>query len=97
MVCGLLYLAVLTPPDLSEPVYVLYRILHNPTTYHLQMAHRVMSYISGTTSFGLHHANGYDLRMESLCVTVDANWGDDLEIRRSTYSYIIAVNETPVY
>lgn len=56
-----------------------------------------MTYISGTTMFFTHYGNGNELDMGRLRVADDADWGGDLENRRSKTGYIIAVNTTLIY
>lgn len=44
-----------------------------------------MSYIPGSTEFGINYDNGNNLNMEILCVEVEGDWGGELQTRRSTY------------
>lgn len=91
------YLSVSTRLDLSFPVSVLSRKLHNPTNKHLQMAQLVMRYLSGTVKYSLHYGRSFAPRPHELVFCVDADWGGVLDTRRSTTGSIIAVNSTPVY
>ena len=53
LIGSLIYLAILTPPDISYAVGVLSRSLENPTTEHINTAKRVLRYLKGTINYGL--------------------------------------------
>ena len=93
---GLLYLATCTRPDLSFPVSVLARHLHQPTIRHILLLKQVLRYLVGTKEMGLKYKIFSYLSDSSLCAYVDADWKGCKETRKSTTGYVICINNTPV-
>ena len=93
---GLLYLSVRTRPDLSFSVGAFARKMHAPTSRHFKLLKRILCYVAGTLQYGLHYPRNA-CKASSLGAAVDADWGGDMETRRATTGYIIAVNGSPVY
>jgi hypothetical protein len=52
---SLMYLASATKPDISYVVYKLSRFVSNPKDDHWQALERVMCYLKGTMSYGIHY------------------------------------------
>lgn len=91
------YLATSTGPDLTFSVSLLSTFLHNPCYRHLAFAKRMLLYVSGTLSSGLHFPRFGSLNINSLCAEVDSDWGGDIGTTRSTTGFFIAINHSPVY
>jgi hypothetical protein len=95
MVGSLMYLAVTTRPDIGFSVSQLARYMQNPGKKHVVAAKRVMRYIRGTPNHGLRFAgqqspNGErTMKIQALC---DADWGGELDERKSRSGYLIYVN-----
>ena len=66
---SLMYLASATMPDISFAVSKLSRFVSNPGDDHWHALERVMRYLNGTKSYGIHYA-GYPRVLEGYC---DAN------------------------
>jgi hypothetical protein len=50
-----MYLAGATRPDISSAVSKLSRFMSNPVTDHWHALERVMRYLQGTMSYGIHY------------------------------------------
>lgn len=97
MVGGLAYLATCTRPDITFAVSSLARHLHSPTHRHILLVKRIMRYLNGTKQHGLFFSARSPLHHQSLRAAVHADWGGDMETRRSTSGFIIAVNGALIY
>jgi len=95
---SLMYLMTGTRPDIAAAVSIISQFSENPTKAHLQAAMRVLRYIKGSKGFRLHL--GQDVRSFcdfeeaapiSLLAFSDANWGNDLDSRRSTTGYLVYI------
>ncbi|WVZ53539.1 hypothetical protein U9M48_004466 [Paspalum notatum var. saurae] len=72
---SLMYLASATRPDISFAVSKLSRFMSNPGTDHWHALERVMCYLKGTMSYGIHYSGHPVLEGYS-----DANWISDDEL-----------------
>ncbi|WVZ52934.1 hypothetical protein U9M48_003933 [Paspalum notatum var. saurae] len=73
---SLMYLASTTRPDISFAVSKLSRFISNPGTDHWHALERVMCYLKGTMSYGIHYS-GHPAVLEGYS---DANWISDDEL-----------------
>ena len=89
---SLMYCVVGTRVDLSASVCNICRFMSNPSIEHFYACDVVFSYLSGTCNFGLVFGGG-DLQLQGYC---DANWGEDLEDRRSVTGYVFVLNNAPI-
>jgi len=94
---GLLYLSVCTRPDLAFPVSALARHLHAPTPRHAALLKRLLRYLAGSLSLGLHYPFTDSCTPSSLRAFADADWGGCLDSRKSTTGFVITVNDAPVH
>ena len=104
VVGSLLYAAISTRPDISYAVGVLSRFISAPQAHHWDAAKRVLRYLKGTASLGLHYraASSIDgaavpLSNTSTSIIIgpiytDANWAGDLDDRKSTSGMVAKVN-----
>ncbi|XP_022023650.1 uncharacterized mitochondrial protein AtMg00810-like [Helianthus annuus] len=79
------YLTI-TRPDLSYAVNQVSQFMHSLTTHHFQEVKRILRYVKGTISYGLHFSVP---KHNTLVGFSDADWARFLETRRSTYGYSI--------
>lgn len=84
---SLLFLAMITRPDISYAVNVFSRSCENPGKGHWEGIKRIMGYLQGTQNYAIT----YGTCNEKLTAYSDADWGSDTDTRRSTIGYIMAV------
>ena len=75
-----------TRPDISYAVQQVCLHMHDPRIAHMNALKRIIRYIQGTISFGLHL---YKSEFGSLMSYTDADWGGCPDTRRSTSGYCI--------
>ena len=78
---GALQYLTLTHPDLAYAVQQVCLFMHDPREPHLSMIKRILRYLKGTLSSGLHIGVG---PVQSLVAYSDADWAGCLDSRRST-------------
>ena len=81
---SLMYLANATRPDISFAVSKLSRFVSNPGDDHWRALERVLRYLKGTMSYGIHYT-GYPKVLEGYC---DANWISDADEMYATSEYV---------
>nr|KYP40530.1 hypothetical protein KK1_038129 [Cajanus cajan] len=54
---------------------------------------RILRYLCGTPNIGLHLTKSPDFTIRGF---YDANWGSDLEDRKSTTGYVIYLGANPI-
>ena len=81
---SLMYLASATRPDISFAVSKLSRFMSNPGIDHWHALERVMRYLNGTMSYGIHYS-GHPAVLEGYC---DANWISDVDELYATSGYV---------
>jgi hypothetical protein len=87
LVGSLLYIANCTRPDLAHVTGVLARFMSAPTLDHWRLAKAVLSYLAGTPEMGIMFGRE-TLSVQGYC---DADYADDLDMRRSTTGYIFTM------
>jgi hypothetical protein len=80
----LMYLASATRPDISFAVSKLSRLMSNPGIDHWHELERVMCYLCGIMSYGIHYA-GHPAVLEGYS---DANWISDVDDIKATSGYV---------
>ena len=83
-IVGTLQYLTLTRPDLSYSVNYVSQFMHAPTVAHLKLVHRILRYLKGTISTGLHLTSHTTL---TLFAFSDADWAGCPTTRRSTTGY----------
>ena len=83
IVGSLMYLASATRPDISFAVSKLSRFVSNSGDTHWHALERVLCYLKGTMSYGIHYT-GYPRVLEGYC---DANWIFDADELYATSRY----------
>ncbi|KAL5716460.1 hypothetical protein ACHQM5_018147 [Ranunculus cassubicifolius] len=84
IVGGLQYLSW-TRPDLSLAINQVCQYLHCPRTSHNQAVKRILRYLKGTVTHGIHITKGPS-QIEAFC---DADWAGSPDDRRSTTGFCI--------
>lgn len=95
IVGSLLYAAMITRPDITYAVQALGRHLQTSGEEHMIAAKRVLRYLQGTKDLGLvYEASGDSTGQPSIVGFSDADWGGDLDTRRSTTGYLFMIDKT---
>jgi hypothetical protein len=84
---SLMYLASATRPDISYAGSKLSRFVSNPGEDHWQALERVLRYLKGIMSYGIHYA-GYPRVLEGYC---DANWISNADEIYATSGYVFSL------
>jgi histone deacetylase 1/2 len=83
---GALQYLTLTRPDIAYAVQQVCLHMHAPTDYHNTLLKRILRYIKGTATHGLHlHA----VRSPTLTAYTDADWAGCPDTRRSTSGFAV--------
>jgi hypothetical protein len=89
---SLMYLAGATMPNISFTVNKLSRFTSNPGSDHWCALERVMRYLSGTSTYGLHYTR-YPAVLEGYS---DSNWLSDADEIKATSGYIFTIGGAAV-
>lgn len=92
LVGALNYLATATRPDISFAVSYLGQFNNCYGEEQWKAAKRVLRYLKGTVNVGLSYCEGN----EPLQGFVDADWGSNVEDRRSFTGYMFLLNGSPI-
>nr|AAT81746.1 integrase core domain containing protein [Oryza sativa Japonica Group]ABF96757.1 retrotransposon protein, putative, Ty1-copia subclass [Oryza sativa Japonica Group] len=84
---SLMYLASATRPDISFAVSKLSRFVSNPGDDHWQALERVMRYLKGTMSYGIHYTR-YPKLLEGYS---DSNWISDADEIKAASEYVFTL------
>jgi len=84
IIVSLMYLASATRPDILFAVIKLRQFVSNMRDIHWRGRERVMRYLKGTVSYGIHYT-GYPKVLEGYC---DANWISDADVLKTTSGYV---------
>jgi hypothetical protein len=87
-----MYLASATTPDISFVVNKLSRFTSNPESDHWCALERVMRYLRGTSTYGLHYT-GYPAVLEGYS---DSNWISDADEIKTTSGYVFTIGGAAV-
>lgn len=85
----LAYVAHTSRPDLCAAVNVFSQLQSCPTDEHWRYLKRILRYVKGTLDVGLEFQGGDS--EAALVVFSDADWGNDINDRRSMSGYILRV------
>ena len=97
IVGSLIYAAISTRPDINHAVNICSRYMHQPSQAHVTGAKRILRYLYENSRYGLEYRNEYEnenkpkntVVLEGFC---DADWGGDLDDRKSTTGYCLFLN-----
>jgi hypothetical protein len=90
---GALMYLTMTRPDLAFAVQQACLHMHDPCAPHLTMLKRILRYIRGTTSLGLHLRSSATLDVTAY---FDADWADCPDTRRSTSGFCVFLGDVLV-
>src|SRR3954468_4463866 len=82
-----MYLASATRPDISFAISKLSRFVSNPGDDHWHALERVLCYLKGTASYGIHYT-GYPWVLEGYS---DSNWISDADDIKATIGYLFTL------
>ena len=89
---SLMYAMVCTRPDIGHAVGVVSRFMSNPGKAHWEVVKWILRYLRGTTQKCLHFGKG-EVEVQGY---VDADFGGEVDHRRSTTGYVFTVGTTAV-
>ena len=92
LVGSLLYLTI-TRPDLAFAVGLVSRFMQEPRKPHLEAAKKILKYVKTTLGMGLMYK--YNAKV-SLHGFTDADFGGDLDDRKSTSGYVFLCGDTSI-
>lgn len=87
LVGALMYLAMVTRPDVAYAVQALARHMQASGPEHWKAAKRVLRYLKGTMDLGIVYSGSADGQV-ALIGYSDADWASDRDSRRSTTGYV---------
>jgi len=85
-VVGALQSILITHPKFSYAVNNICQFMHNPQEYHWKVVKCILRYIVGTSSHGLLIQHSPTTQ---ICAFNDADWGSDIDDRKSTTGYYV--------
>jgi hypothetical protein len=88
-----MYLASATRPDISFAMCKLSRFVSNPGDVHWRALKRVIRYLKGTMSYGIHYTRHLK-ELEGYC---DANWIFDADELYATSRYVFLLGGGAVF
>jgi hypothetical protein len=86
---ALRYLADVSRPDIAAAVGDASRYCEAPEPQHWLAVCRIFKYLAGTKTFALEFKASNSPKLDAFA---DANWGGDLQTRRSTTGYLLRFN-----
>ncbi|XP_046750287.1 secreted RxLR effector protein 161-like [Diprion similis] len=91
---SLMFLAIVSRPDISFAVNNASKFLNNHDSNHWRAVKRIFAYLLGTANFGIVYRSGGS--ESNLIGFSDADYAADLETRRSTTGYLFCLSGGPV-
>src|SRR5665213_1620242 len=91
MIRSLMYLMIGTRPDIAATVSIISQFVSNQTTLHHQAAKRILRYLKGMINMKLNFEklnSDKESKLPTLIDYSDANWRNDVNMRRSMTGYI---------
>ena len=93
LVGSLLYLTH-TRPDLSYDVSVVARYMQWTHEVHWKAAKKILQYVQGTKSFGVHYVLSSLLELVGFS---DSDWDGDPNEKKSTSGFVFMVSDGPIF
>ena len=87
---GALQYLTFTRPDISYAVQQVCLHMHDPRDEHMSALKRILRYLQGTLSYGLHL---YKSSLTQLIAYTDEDWGGCPDTRRSTSGYCVFLGD----
>ncbi len=88
MVGSLLYLSIITRPDIAFAVGKASRKMANPSRSDVTTVHRIFKYLKGTSDYGITYNHAGSNTIEGYS---DSDWSGDKSTGRSTSGYIFTL------
>nr|XP_020179221.1 uncharacterized mitochondrial protein AtMg00810-like [Aegilops tauschii subsp. strangulata] len=89
-IVGVLQYLTMTRPDLAYAVQQACLSMHDPRTQHLALVKRILRYVRGSSTHGLHISRSRSL---DLVAYSDADWAGCPDTRRSTSGYAVFLGD----
>ncbi|CAJ2641560.1 unnamed protein product [Trifolium pratense] len=90
---GALQYLTFTRPDIAYAVQQVCLFMHDPRTQHMTALKRIIRYLKGTITHGLHISPSL---VDTLTTYTDADWGGCPDTRRSTSGYCVYLGDNLV-
>ncbi|XP_017634631.1 uncharacterized mitochondrial protein AtMg00810-like [Gossypium arboreum] len=85
-IVGALQYVVITRPDITFAINKVCQFMHRPLDQHFKAVKRILRYLQSTMKYGLHFTTTISLDLVGFS---DANWGTDVDDRRSTTGFCV--------
>jgi len=85
-IVGALQYLTFTRPDICYAVNKVCQFMHAPTESHWATVQRILRYLKGTTSYGIHLTRGFSLSLHGF---TNADWAGSVDDQKSTGGYIV--------
>ncbi|KAG8485720.1 hypothetical protein CXB51_019072 [Gossypium anomalum] len=92
-IVGALQYVVITRPYITFAVNKVCQFMHRPLDQHFKAVKRILRYLQSTIEYGLHFTTAVSLDLVGFS---DANWGTDVDDRRSTIGFCVFLGGNPV-
>jgi hypothetical protein len=80
-------------PDLSYAVGAVSRFMQEPHELHWKDAKRILRYIQGTITFGIHYSTNSTLDLNGF---TDSDWAGDNIDHTPTFGYSLSLHSEPI-
>ena len=90
---GLLYVMVMSRPDIAYAVSQVAKFSQNPGPAHWKAVKRILSYLAGTANYGLSFSSN-DLK--TIVGYTDADYAGDIKTRRSISGFVFLFHGGPI-
>ncbi|KAG8492721.1 hypothetical protein CXB51_010467 [Gossypium anomalum] len=92
-IVGALQYVVITRPDITFAVNKVCQFMYRPLDQHFKAVKRILRYLQSTMEYGFHFTAAISLDLVGFS---DANWGTDVDDRRSTTGFCVFLGGNPV-
>jgi len=92
-IIGALQYLMFTRLDICYVVNKVCQFMHALTESHWAAVKRILRYLKGTSSYGIHLTRGSSLSLHGFTY---ANWAGSVDDRKSTSGYVVFLGTTPV-
>ena len=93
LIGSLLYLTHYRP-DIYYPMNFVSRYMHQPHDIYWKVAKRILQYIQGTRTYGIHYATDSELELVGY---TDSDWVGDSIDQKSTSRYVFMFGGGPIF
>jgi transposase InsO family protein len=93
IVGSLMFLAIVSRPDIAYAVNSVSRFLNRHNRAHWQALQRILKYLSGTVNMGILYQQSDEIKLVGYS---DSDFAGDVETRRSTSGYVFYLSKAAV-